>query len=127
MGLRVALAKAKPEEVKELARHLDKFLTEITDAGDYWAEVQVEEALLKFAGKERQELGTFGDFFHEVCEDLVTRHSWDDPYGAMSPADHPELHSQFLDLIHEGYHKGSDSGYVADQINKLNGGETDED
>jgi hypothetical protein len=71
-------------------------------------------------------LGTFGDFFHEVCEDLVGRHSWDDPYGSMSPGDHQELHSQFLDLIHKGYHAGSDSGYVAAEINKLNGGEDEE-
>jgi len=47
----------------------------VSDAGDYWAEVQVEEALNKFAGSDR-----------------VIRHQWDDPYGSLTPQYDPTGH-----------------------------------
>ena len=71
-----------------------------------------------------QPLGNFGDFFQEVMSDLVSRHAWDDPYGTITPQYNPD--GSLLDLIHRHYHLGSDSGYVASEINRVWCGETDE-
>jgi hypothetical protein len=64
-----------------------------------------------------QPLGNFGDFFQEVMSDLVSHHGWDDPYGTITPQYNPD--GSLLDLIHRHYHLGSDSGYVAGEINRV--------
>ncbi len=65
----------------------------------------------------KQPLGNFGDFFQEVMSDLVSHHGWDDPYGTITPQYNPD--GSLLDLIHRHYHLGSDSGFVASEINRV--------
>lgn len=71
-----------------------------------------------------QPLGNFGDFFQEVMSDLVDRHGWDDPYGTVTPQYDPE--GKLLDIIHQHYHLGSDSGYAANEVNKAWGGDEEQ-
>lgn len=87
--------------------------------GDMLAELRIAEK--EASG---QPLGNFGDFFQEVMSDLVSHHGWDDPYGTLTPQYDPE--GKLLDLIHQHYHLGSDSGFVASEINRVWCGETDE-
>lgn len=88
--------------------------------GDMLAELRIAE---KEASD--QPLGNFGDFFQEVCSDLMSRHEWDDPYGTLTPL--YDRDGSLLDLIHKHYHLGSDSGFVAREINRVWCGDSDDE
>jgi len=65
---------------------------------------------------------SFGEFAQVVLRKLVENHQWDDPYGAMSPANDPE--GKIFNILLKGWNEKAATAVVAYRINEVLGKDT---